>query len=363
MTANRLPRGKNEGAFCQISNKGIKEKNIFEDEEDFSVFTNFLNEYLSPPSSVTKKTFVVDGHSYQGVPHLPKNHSGQIELIAYSLTPDSFNLLLKQINEGSLEKFMRSLSTRYSMYFNKKYNRKGPVFAGPYKSKYLKDHQELLNLTRSLHQNGHHSSLEDYLGTKNNPWVKSDTVLNYFNKVGSGKYSDFIKNKIADETNASITYIKSSPGFREFFTIITVFVVLATIGIRHVIASEQPGPANSAVLSVETVLAPSPPPPPAQEVLSPTQGVLSPTQGVSSPAQGVLSDSDITLNIAVITVQISDGSKFVNIRSEASVKSQKIGEAINGEVFELISSSSKWYEVKLADGSTGYISASYIETP
>jgi uncharacterized protein YgiM (DUF1202 family) len=43
------------------------------------------------------------------------------------------------------------------------------------------------------------------------------------------------------------------------------------------------------------------------------------------------------------------------------VNSKKIGEANAGDSFEVISSNSQWYEIKLAEGLTGFISAQFIE--
>jgi len=42
--------------------------------------------------------------------------------------------MIHQIKKGNIEIFMRSLLVRYSMYFNKRYERVGSLFQGPYKS-------------------------------------------------------------------------------------------------------------------------------------------------------------------------------------------------------------------------------------
>lgn len=125
---------------------------------------------------------MVKGHSFHGVPHQPKNYVNAVELIAYALTPNRFDLVLRQINKNSVEKFMRSLSTRYSIYFNKKNHRTGVVFAGPYKSEEIKNGGELLSLTRTFHSTGVYSSLPDYLGQREASWVKPRVVLYYFER-------------------------------------------------------------------------------------------------------------------------------------------------------------------------------------
>ena len=136
MPAQNLQRTKEIGIYSHIYNKGVEKRILFNDEEDYAVFLNFLKDYLSAlkdPDSL-KKDFKVNGRTFQGTPHQPKNYFNQVELLAYSLMPDHFHLILHQKTRGSLESFIRSLCTRYSIYYNKKYQRTGSLFEGPYKS-------------------------------------------------------------------------------------------------------------------------------------------------------------------------------------------------------------------------------------
>jgi len=63
----------------------------------------------------------------------------------------------------------------------------------------------------------------------------------------------------------------------------------------------------------------------------------------------------------MLIIKITDGSESVNIRQKPTVGSNKIGEAKEGDTFEFVSVNSGWYEIKLADESTGFISARYLE--
>ena len=133
MTAKNPNRVNESGSFCHIYNKGVESKVVFNDKKDYEVFLGFIKEYLSIPIDPknNKKEFTVNGRVFRGVPHQPKNYFNKIELVAYRLSPASFNLLLHQITKGSIESFVRSLCTRYSIYFNKKYQRTGTLFERP----------------------------------------------------------------------------------------------------------------------------------------------------------------------------------------------------------------------------------------
>ncbi len=56
-----------------------------------------------------------------------------IELITYCLMPNHYHFLLYQRETYAISKFMHSLGTIYSMYFNKKYDHSGQLCQGPYK--------------------------------------------------------------------------------------------------------------------------------------------------------------------------------------------------------------------------------------
>lgn len=186
MPAKNLHRTLAKGIYSHIYNKGVDDRVIFNDGQDYETFQAFLNDYLSAPKDPesVKKDFKVNGRTFRGTPHQPKNYLNKVELIAYSLMPNHFHLLLHQVTEGSLESFIRSLCTRYSIYFNKKYQRTGSLFQGPYKSVHIQDELRLLYLTRYLHQAKGRCSYEEYLGERETSWVKPKVIMSHFGKFG-----------------------------------------------------------------------------------------------------------------------------------------------------------------------------------
>lgn len=199
-----------ENGYYHIYNRGVEKRTIFQDEQDYRTFLDYLKYSLSAPPKPEeyKKTFTLQGSPFKGVPRLPKNFQNKIELLAFCLMPNHFHLLVKQIDKDSLKYFMLSLITRYSMYFNKKYDRVGSLFQGIYKAALVDNEEYLLHLSRYIHLNpgeliknlsNAHSSYGDYLGLRHTPWVKTDSVLNQFNgKVGTefkkiNNYKDFVE--------------------------------------------------------------------------------------------------------------------------------------------------------------------------
>ncbi len=60
-----------------------------------------------------------------------------VHINAYAIMPNHIHLLIEEIRENGISKFMLKLMTAYSMYFNIKYERSGPLFARPFRSRHV----------------------------------------------------------------------------------------------------------------------------------------------------------------------------------------------------------------------------------
>lgn len=214
MPASNLIRFEVEGGYYHVYNRGVEKRNIFEDEQDYKVFIKYLKECLCPPPDPLKikKSFTLQGYTFKGIPHQPKNFYDKVELIAYCLMPNHFHFMLRQKNKQDIRAFIQSISTRYAMYFNKKYKRVGSLYQGTYKSVLIENENYLLHLSRYIHLNPSditkdielaYSSYADFLGNRKTPWIKPQVVLAYFDKAkedfvkGVNTYKNFVeKHKI-----------------------------------------------------------------------------------------------------------------------------------------------------------------------
>ena len=59
------------------------------------------------------------------------------DILAYALMPNHIHLVAREKAPGGISKFMLKLMTAYSMYFNTKYERSGPLFTRPFRSKHV----------------------------------------------------------------------------------------------------------------------------------------------------------------------------------------------------------------------------------
>jgi len=82
--------------------------------------------------------------------HIAKKRS--LDVYAFCLMPNHVHILASPRAEG-LDQAMRDLFSRYAMMFNRKYERKGHLFAGPYRQAVCLDDAYLLAASLYIHMN------------------------------------------------------------------------------------------------------------------------------------------------------------------------------------------------------------------
>lgn len=212
-----------ENGYYHIYNRGIDKRDIFLDDGDYKVFLGFLKRYLiSPPDK--KRGVESDNKLNEVGPQNLAHKLGyrtdlyeKINLISYCLMPNHFHLMVKQTTKEAMTDFMRALSNSYVKYFNKKYNRTGPLFSGKYKAVLIEEESYLLHLTRYIHLNPTdlglarsdlvkypYSSYVSYLGKKKMDWLHKEKILSFFKTAlekdakGLHSYQSFVEDSIED---------------------------------------------------------------------------------------------------------------------------------------------------------------------
>ena len=150
-------------AYYHVYNRGADGKRIFYDSQDKYKFISLLIRYL------------IDDNDYP---------TYDIELVAYCVMGNHFHLLLYQENDTqAISGLLRSVSTAYSMYFNKKYKHHGHVFQSVFKASRISDNAYLAHISRYIHLNPETyltykwSSLTYYTGKKSDTWIHPERVL------------------------------------------------------------------------------------------------------------------------------------------------------------------------------------------
>ncbi len=170
-------------AYYHIYNRGVDKRTIFVDDQDYAVFVALIKRYLD----------VSLENGSKGRPYIDLR--GKLEVMAFCLMPNHFHLLLYQIEIGGITELMRAVCSSYTTYFNKKYERIGPLFQGNFKAILVNSDVYLQYISRYIHRNPDNyidwewSSLSYWLGDKTASWLNPQRL----NQLNREQYLAYIK--------------------------------------------------------------------------------------------------------------------------------------------------------------------------
>lgn len=134
--------------FYHVYNRGVDKRQIFLDPADYHRFLELL--FLANCSEAIN---VRDTRKVHTSVFLYPKKDRLVSIGAYCLMPNHFHLLITPLVEGGISTFMNKLSTGYSMYFNKRYERTGSLFQGRYKAQHADSDEYLKYLYAYIHLN------------------------------------------------------------------------------------------------------------------------------------------------------------------------------------------------------------------
>ncbi len=137
-----------ESEFYHVYNRGTDKRLLFRDDTDSQRFLKLL--YLSNSvGSINVRNILRKNNE----PYTFERGAPLVSIGAYCLMPNHFHILLTPCVEDGISLFMKKLGTGYSMYFNKRYNRTGTLFEGPFKARWADSDTYLKYLYAYIHLN------------------------------------------------------------------------------------------------------------------------------------------------------------------------------------------------------------------
>lgn len=211
-----------EGYFYHIYNRGVEKRKTFQDNQDYQRFIHGLFEFNDIEAA---GKFSNQRKQLSEIPS-PKVRKRDIlvSIHCFCLMPNHYHLILEQIKENGISLFMKKLGIGYTMYFNERNERVGPLFQGTFKARLIEDDNYIKHLSRYIHLNPVElveakwkekeiknwqkiekflksykwSSYLDYIGIKNYPSViKKDFLAQYF--YSERDYEKFVKEWMAKD--------------------------------------------------------------------------------------------------------------------------------------------------------------------
>ena len=191
------------GAYYHVYNRGIDKRTIFEDQNDYSRFLKSLRLFNSTTTNGSGLTKIKATH---------QSPERLIDILSFCLMNNHYHLLVKQLHDDGISKFMHRLGIGFTKYFNIRHERTGRLFESTFKAKPITTTGQLLNTSGYIHRNPldlpeinqdlhklkdyEYSSLPVYLNRKTCKITQRNDILAHF--TSSDEYFEFMKLPISE---------------------------------------------------------------------------------------------------------------------------------------------------------------------
>jgi len=180
-----------QGEYYHLCNRGVDKRQITQGARDSERFIQSLDDFNTTTPTGGLFAMSTDKRNRDQQLDVLKNGKPLVNIICYCLNPNHFHLLLEEITENGIARFMHKISMGYSKYFNAKYRRTGALFSGPFRARRISNNDDLLHtsiyvgLNYKVHQYGSiasklvRSSWDEY-AQKKSGLCKKEIILDQF---------------------------------------------------------------------------------------------------------------------------------------------------------------------------------------
>ncbi len=193
--------------YYHIFNRGVDKREVFLDPDDYVRFLTGMKEFnngLIREERLRKaEKSESDSESESDSDFPASTEEKLVEIVCYCLNPNHYHLILKQLQENGVSKFMQKVGTGYTNYFNIKQSRSGTLFQGKFKSIHIDSNDYLLYLSAYVNANnfihGYNENMEDWpyssylnhIGKRKGTLCGVESVLGQFEDAE--EYAEFVK--------------------------------------------------------------------------------------------------------------------------------------------------------------------------
>jgi len=154
-----------QGQYYHIYNRGVGQEPIFQEAENYRFLLRRVKKYAS---------------------------ALDIAVIAYCLMPNHYHFLLRQDGQEPVGRLPQRVFNSYTKAFNKRYDRTGTLFEGPFRAIHVDRDSYLVHLCRYIHANPvkhglvpdleqwPYSNYPEWIGLRNGTLVDPDFVHEHF---------------------------------------------------------------------------------------------------------------------------------------------------------------------------------------
>jgi len=192
--------------YYHIFSRSIARFTVFSNTDDFLRIKEILNLYRFKDFNYKFCKFLDLNVILQQsiIERLERESPVLIEIVAYCIMPTHIHLVLKQVADGGISKFMSNILNSYTRHFNIRHHRKGPLWEGHFDNVLVKTDEQMFHLTRYLHLNATSAGIvkkpEDWLWSSYLEYIKPGIkgLCNFdFLEIAPAKYKKFVNDRKA----------------------------------------------------------------------------------------------------------------------------------------------------------------------
>ena len=181
------------GEIYHIMTRAIENLELFRNEKDYLRMIHDLFEFNDDDPVLWDYRKHYNQHENTSRT-IRKKRKMLVEILAFCLMPNHIHLLVRQLREGGISKFMRKIGAGYGIHYNNKYERKGHLFQGRYRIVHIKTQDQFKTVFVYIHTNPAALMVPGWKekGIKEQELQK---ILNSLENYRWGSYPDYLRKK------------------------------------------------------------------------------------------------------------------------------------------------------------------------
>lgn len=168
------------GEYYHVFNRGVAKNTTFFTPSDYRQALLGLEYYSFEKPRLKLSDFkkLSVGRREEFLASLTVENEPLVEVVCFTLMPNHFHFLLKQVRDNGISLFISKFTNSYTKYINTKHKRVGPLFQGIFKAVYIETTEQLLHVSRYIHLNPLVAGLVTEERLQTYPWPSLSYYVN-----------------------------------------------------------------------------------------------------------------------------------------------------------------------------------------
>src|SRR3989344_683200 len=143
------------GEIFDVFNRTVAHEPAFDNKWEIARMLEVIEYYmfdLNPIRYSKFKTLPIE-EKKGFLTKMRENNLKHVEIYSFAIMPNHYHILLKQLSENGISKYIGNLQNSFARYHNIKNNRVGATFQSPFKATLIESDEQFTHVARYIHLN------------------------------------------------------------------------------------------------------------------------------------------------------------------------------------------------------------------